>query len=142
MSIVQRNLWGPLDGLSEQLSLFNDSLLGKQNGVRWRPALDISENAESYVIAMDVPGVSSDDIEVTLDAGVLKIAGSRKLERESSDDGVYRSFERVSGSFERTLRLPTQSLGDEVNATVKDGVLTIFIKKAEAVRPKRIEVKA
>ena len=144
MSIVQLNPWAPLDGLPEQMNnLLNDSFWGKQANVRWRPTLDIKELAESYVIHMDVPGVTNEDIEVTLDDGYLRISGSRNLERSSDDeDGAYRSFERVSGSFQRVVRLPSHATSDDVSAVVKDGVLTITIKKAEEVLPKRIEVKA
>lgn len=144
MSIVQLNPWGPLDGLPEQMSSFlNDSFWGKQNSVRWRPALDIKEHAESYVIHMDVPGVKNEDIEVTLDDGYLRISGSRNLDRSTEDEnGTYRSFERVSGTFQRVVRLPSHSTSDDVSATVKDGVLTITIKKPEEVLPKRIEVHA
>lgn len=144
MSIVQLNPWGPLDGLPEQMnSWLNDSIWGKQGNVRWRPALDIKEHAESYVIHMDVPGVKNEDIEVTLDDGYLRISGARNLERSSGDDdGAYRSFERVSGSFQRVVRLPSHSTSDHVSAAVKDGVLTITINKPEEVLPKRIEVQA
>lgn len=144
MSIVQLNPWAPLDGLPEQMNNWlNDSFWGKQNNVRWRPALDIKELAESYVIHMDVPGVTNEDIEVTLDDGYLRISGSRNLERSSdAEDGAYRSFERVSGSFQRVVRLPSHATSDDVSAVVKDGVLTITIRKAEVVLPKRIEVKA
>ena len=144
MSIVHLNAWRPLDGLPEQMNNWlNDSFWGKQNSVRWRPALDIKENAESYVIHMDVPGVKNEDIEVTLDDGYLRISGSRNLERNSDDeDGSYRSFERVSGSFQRAVRLPSHSTSDHVSAAVKDGVLTITIAKPEEVLPKRIEVMA
>ena len=144
MSIVQLNAWRPLDALPEQLnSWFNDSILGHQHNARWRPALDIMEHADSYVFHLDVPGVKNEDIEVTLDDGYLKISGSRELERKSDDeDGTYRSFERVSGSFKRVVRLPSHLTSDDVSAVAKDGVLSITIKKAEEVLPKRIEVKA
>ena len=144
MSIVQLNPWGPLDGLPDQMnSWLNDSFRGKQNNVRWRPALDIKEQTESYVIHLDVPGVKNEDIDVTLDDGYLRISGSRKLERSSDEkDGAYRSFERVSGTFQRVVRLPSHSTSDHVSATVKDGVLTITIKKPEEILPKRIEVHA
>ncbi len=144
MSIVQLNAWKPLDALPEQLnSWLNDSILGHQSNASWRPALDIKENADSYVFHLDVPGVKSEDIDVTLDDGHLKISGSRKLDRKSNDeDGTYRSFERVSGSFKRVVRLPSHSTSDDVSAVAKDGVLTITIKKPEEVLPKRIEVKA
>lgn len=144
MSIVQLNPWGALDGFPNQLhSWLNDSVLGKQNNAQWRPALDIKEISDSYIIDLDVPGVANEDIEVTLDDGHLRISGSRKLERSSDgEDGTFRSFERVSGSFKRLVRLPVQSTSDDVSAVVKNGVLTITIKKAEEVLPKRIEVQA
>ena len=144
MSIVQLNTWRPLDALPEQLnSWLNDSILGNQNNVNWRPALDIKENTDSYEFHLDVPGVKNEDIDVTLDDGYLKISGSRKLERKSDgENGAYRSFERVSGSFNRVVRLPSHLTSENVSAVAKDGVLTITIRKPEEVLPKRIEVTA
>ena len=144
MSIVQLNAWRPLDALPEQLnSWLNDSILGNQNNSTWRPALDIKENSDSYVFHLDVPGVKNEHIDITLDDGYLKISGSRNLERKSDGaDSSYQSFERVSGSFKRVVRLPSHSTSDNVSAVAKDGVLTITIKKPEEVLPKRIEVTA
>ena len=144
MSIVHLTPWKPFDDFPDQLAGWLDRPFWNDGEARhWRPALDVKENAENYVVCVDVPGVSNDDIEVTLDDTLLKIKGSRELERSSQDsDSRYRSFERVSGSFRRHVQLPVKASSADVSAVIKDGVLTVSIKKPETVWPKRIEVQA
>ncbi len=144
MSIVQLNPWQSLGGVSEQLhALLHDSLSNKQDRNRWRPALDIIESEDAYTISLDVPGVPSENIEITLEDELLKIKGSRTIERVTNEsDHGYRSIERVTGEFQRAVRLPPQANRDSVTAVSKDGVLTITVKKAEELLPKRIEVRS
>ena len=141
MSIVQLSPWNAFDGLPSSLIGWRNPSHWMDREARWHPALDVKESDEGYVISVDVPGVANEDIEVTLDDGVLTIKGSRKLERSSKDnDGRFHSFERVSGQFQRRVKLPVKASGDDVSAIAKDGVLTITVKKPEAIVPKRIEV--
>ena len=154
MSIIQKDLFRPLSALSSDLqSVLGDAFIVRDGGSRspidnkdfvsWRPALDLVEDADSYIISIDVPGVPSDDIEVTLDDGVLRIKGSRTISHETKEaDGQYRRFERISGSFNRSVRLPTKAISDNIEAVVKDGVLTITVQKAAEIKPKRIAVTA
>ena len=105
----------------------------------WAPAVDIREDANSYLIRADIPGVNAKDIEVTLEHGVLTIAGERKNEAETSDEG-YRRIERFHGRFVRSFALPDTADADKVNAKVKDGVLEVVINKKETSKPRKIAV--
>lgn len=107
----------------------------------WTPSVDIREDDARYLIHADVPGVSSKDIEVTLEHGVLTIAGERKAESESEANG-YRRVERFRGRFVRSFALPDTADADKVDATVRDGVLEISINKKESSKPRRIAVKS
>ncbi len=107
----------------------------------WAPSVDIREDDSRYLIHADVPGVESKDIEVTLEHGVLTIAGERKADKESEGNGSRR-IERSRGRFVRSFALPDTADADKVDAKVKDGVLEISINKKESSKPRRIAVKS
>ena len=108
----------------------------------WTPAVDVREESDRFVIAADVPGVSPQDIEITMENGVLTIKGERKSEAASGGDNGYRRIERVYGTFYRRFSLPDTADAENVSATGKDGVLEVVIPKKAAVQPKRIQVAA
>jgi len=103
--------------------------------------VDVREDDEHVYVEAEVPGMSKDEIEITLEGGVLRIAGEKKQETERKE-GDYHLRERRYGKFERSFTLPTTVDEGKVNATLKDGVLTITLDKKDEVKPKRIEVKA
>lgn len=92
------------------------------------PALEMSETNKSYKITAELPGIDPDDVEVTFDDGILRIAGEKKEEREENERG-YRLSERTYGGFERAVSLPSGANPDKINAKFKNGVLTIAIAK-------------
>ena len=108
----------------------------------WTPAVDISEENERFVISADVPGVNPDDIEITMDKGVLTIKGERKLESSEESANGYRRVERAHGSFYRRFSLPDTADTESISANGKNGVLEVVIPKKAAVQPKRITVAA
>jgi len=121
-------------------SLFTD-IDGDGNIVtQWIPRADVSERGDAYVIKAELPGVSKDDVKITLDENVLTVKGEKKQEKEEKDRNYHR-VERSYGSFERSFRLPTSVKSDKIDAMYKDGVLTITLPKAEEAKPKEIEVK-
>jgi len=97
----------------------------------WTPVLDFSETKESFLMKMEVPGIDSKDIKVSLQDHVLTISGERKKEEEEKDERFYR-LERSYGTFTRSIRLPMAVDEKKVNAIFKDGVLSISIPKVEA----------
>ena len=125
---------------SELFNWFNRSSSTRRDN-SWYPALDVQETEDAFELRLDVPGVEREKIDITLDDGVLRIEGSRELDRaEKTNDGLYRRYERTAGSFKRTVRMPVKAVSDDISATVKNGVLVITIKKQEEIKPKRIEV--
>jgi HSP20 family protein len=108
----------------------------------WTPRLDVSETDKSIEIVADLPGMEKKDINVTLENDLLTIKGERKEEKEEKGKH-YHTIERRSGSFYRTLRLPTEVQSGKINASFKDGVLKIALPKAKAAKKKiaQIEVK-
>ena len=107
----------------------------------WSPALDVEENEDAFTIHVELTGVSPDDTEITLEENVLTIAGERRFYDEKDTDG-FRRIERAFGRFHRAVRLPDRVNASGVEATAKDGLLTIHVPKAEEAKPRRIEVKS
>ena len=107
----------------------------------WVPPVDIFEQNENLVIRAEIPGVSKDDLDVKIENGVLTLRGERKTSAEVTEANAYR-LERVSGSFERSFKLPTTVDATKVDATYKDGVLEVTVPKAETAKPKKVEIRA
>jgi|SRR5262245_39082054 len=103
------------------------------------PAVDIEENADAFVIRMDLPGVTQKDVKVSLTGDLLTIRGERKQETKTENGSQHR-VERVHGSFERSFTLGTPVRNDQVKAQVKDGVLEVRVPKAEEAKVREIEV--
>jgi HSP20 family protein len=98
------------------------------------PSVEVSEDKDKVKVMAELPGMSENDIQLTLAANgeQLLIRGEKKLEEERKEESFYRS-ERVYGSFQRTLHLPTRVDPEKVSATFKDGVLTVsMMKRPEA----------
>jgi len=114
--------------------------LAREDG-RVIPAIDIKEKSDRYVVHADVPGVTQDDIEVSVSDGILTINAETENETEEKDDDdrVIRR-ERNYGKYVRSITLGTEVNEDKVKATYKNGVLTLELPKAEATKPKRIKV--
>lgn len=107
----------------------------------WTPAVDIREEGNRYIIHADVPGIKPEDIELSLEDGVLIIRGERQLNDEKISDG-YRRVERVRGSFYRRFSLPDTADHEKVTAKCTDGVLEVVIEKQDKVLPRKIKVNA
>jgi HSP20 family protein len=107
----------------------------------WAPALDISERKDAYVVTVEVPGVKQEDIDITLEDGLLTIAGERKQTQESSDEQFHR-VERRYGAFRRSITLPSQVQADAIEASYDNGVLEVLLPKAEEAKPKKITVRS
>lgn len=105
----------------------------------WTPAVDIEEYADKFVLYADVPGVDPKSIEVTLEKGVLTLAGGR--DKAVEDKGVEaRRTERAGGRFFRRFSLPDTVDGDAVSARGSNGVLEVVIPKRPQVQPRKISV--
>ena len=107
----------------------------------WAPAVDIKAEDDRFVILAEVPGVNPDDIEVTMDKGVLTLKGERKQEESEEGKGYHRS-ERIYGKFLRRFSLPDDVDPDHVSANANNGVLKITIPKQEKPEPRRIAINA
>jgi HSP20 family protein len=145
MNITRYEPWRALEEWRQEMDrMFHPLLHWDEDtshvvGGEWTPAVDIKEETNRYVIRADIPGVKPEDIEITMDNGVLSIRGERKFE-ETEERKDYRRVERSHGLFYRRFSLPEYANSEAVQATGKDGVIEIIIPKTEDRLPKRIEV--
>ena len=100
---------------------------------------DVSEDANALQISMELPGVRSEDVRLSLENNILTIRGEKRQEVDENNERVHR-FERVYGMFERTFALPNTVDPDKIDAGFENGVLLIRIPKAERARPREIKV--
>ena len=123
-------------------SFFSGDLLAEPfHGVgAWAPALDVSETDDAVMVKAELPGIEANDVEVMLKDDVLTIKGEKKEEKEEKTKNFHR-VERSYGSFQRSVRLPAEVIGDKVEAKFKNGVLTIELPKAEESKTKSVKIK-
>ncbi|MCK7548015.1 Hsp20/alpha crystallin family protein [Marinobacter koreensis] len=141
--------WNPINEFEDLMNRYNRMFGLTRAGERegrdlfsrsdWSPAVDIKETDKNFTIDAELPGMSRDDVKVTVHDGVLTIQGERKQEEETTDKKVHR-VERFYGSFLRRFTLPDNVDENSVKANFKDGMLTLTIDKAEPREPKAIEV--
>jgi HSP20 family protein len=103
------------------------------------PALDVEESDDGFTLHVELPGVQPEDVDVSIEENVLTVAGQRDFYRDSSTE-TFKRVERRFGRFHRAVRLPDRVDPDAVEASYKDGLLTITVPKAESAKPRRIQV--
>jgi HSP20 family protein len=104
----------------------------------WAPALDVYQDNDNVIAVVELPGMRKEDIEIYLHDGTLIISGERKAEITNGQKAER--TERFTGKFRRSVTLPTQVDANRVNASYKDGILTVTLPKAEEAKPKQIKV--
>ena len=107
----------------------------------WAPTVDISERKDAYLVAVELPGVKADEVEITVEDGLLTIQGERQFAHDSAEEKMHRA-ERHYGAFRRSITLPSHVDADMIEASTQDGVLQIMVPKAPDVQAKRIQVHA
>ncbi len=126
------------DEINKAFSIF-DNQAAASNTNSWTPAVDITEYKDRYSLAVELPGISPESVDITVDEGVLEIQGER-VDNTNEENVVYRRAERRAGHFHRKFHLPETADLDGVTANNKDGVLEINIPKQEKAQPRKIEV--
>ncbi len=107
----------------------------------WSPALDLFQDKDSFFVKAELPGMKKEDITLSLHDGLLTVSGERQPEKAHDEKTPLRN-ERFFGPFERTITLPMQVDGTRVQAAYEDGILTVTLPKAEAAKPRQIEISA
>lgn len=105
----------------------------------WTPSVDIMEDEKQIVLKVDVPEISSEDINVKADGGILTISGERKFEDEA-EKREYHCIERNYGTFFRSFKLPETADAESIKAHCSKGVLRIEIEKRKTEIPRKIKI--
>ncbi len=109
------------------------------NGGAISPRVEIREEEDKIVLSAEIPGVAKDELKIEVDNRLLTLSGEKKEERESKENGVYRS-ERSYGAFRRSFTLPEAVDVDKISARTEDGVLRLELPKKPEAKPKVIAV--
>ena len=105
----------------------------------WIPRVDISETDDEIIVHADAPGMTKDDIKITLSENVLTVSGEKKIERDENKENFHR-VERVFGSFSRSFYIPTNVDASAISASYQEGVLMVNLPKKEEAKPKEIPI--
>lgn len=108
----------------------------------WAPAMDVLEREDEIVLRAELPGMSEEDVEITVENNSLALKGEKRFEEAQEGEGVYRRVERRYGSFYRSFSLPSTVDQEAIDASFHNGVLDIRLPKVEQAKPKKITVKA
>lgn len=106
----------------------------------WSPALDLFDAEDRLIAKVELPGMKKEDIDIAYQEGVLNISGERKPESGLGKETQPYRTERFSGKFQRSLTLPVAIQVDKIQATYKDGILSLEMPKSEEAKPHKVEV--
>ena len=109
----------------------------------WVPAIDVVEQKDAYLMYAELPGVDASQVDISFEQNVLTIRGTKRSAVEATNEGELRVYaaERVTGSFERSIRLPEFVDGEAIGADFTNGLLKVTVPKAKAAQARRIEIK-
>jgi len=143
MALVRFDPTREVDSLQSEVNRVFDAFFGNGGNRprRWVPAMDLVETEDHLILRADLPGMSTDDVNIEVKDGTLTVSGERKAEHESEREGYYR-VERAFGAFSRSLSLPRGVEPDSVAADFSDGVLEVRIPKPAERKPHRVEIGA
>lgn len=120
---------------------FGDAMTRSASRV-WHPATDVIEQSNNYLIALELPGVRPEAVDVVFEQNVLTVRGTKEATVQPAEDAELRIYnaERVSGAFERSFRLPEHVDAGAIRADFENGVLSIAVPKKPASQPRKIAI--
>jgi HSP20 family protein len=122
------------DPVAELFGEFGDRLRGD----RWLPDVDVFESTSSVVVRVELAGVRSEDLRVTVDGGTLRVSGVRRV-IDRSDVKRLHQMEIATGPFERRVQIPVPIDREAVSANLADGFLTVVLPR-RAAGPRQVEI--
>ena len=146
MNLIRWNVFPEMSILQRQMNRLFDEATQNWNGDAntpngWSPETDIYETETDLALQADLPGFNAKDIDIVVENNVLTIRGERQFEATVQPEGLHR-MERSYGKFSRSFTLPAIVDGQKIQASYKNGVLSLTLAKAEQARPKRIQIAA
>jgi HSP20 family protein len=142
MTVVSYEPWALVSRLQKDIDrLFSAPHATAADSGAWLPPVDIIEEANQFLLHVDLPGVDPKAVEITAEKGVLTVRGQREGQQQEAREG-YRRIERTTGEFQRRFSLPDSADTNAIKAKSVNGVLEIVIPKLAQVQPQRITVQA
>ncbi len=142
MTVIQVQPLKEFENLSKRLKKFVDEFpetFSVEIGTSYTPRMDIVHDDEFVYVYLDIPGVRKEDIKLTLQEGVLTIAGEKKQPTDLEKKTYYK-MERAFGSFTRSVSIPVEIDKSSIKAKLENGVLEVMIKKAAPRKPEEVEI--
>ena len=149
---TQRNFSSSLSNLIENemsrfFDDFGDGVSGRLNTHTYDerafdPACEISETDDHYLMSVDIPGMKKDEIKISLTDNILTLSGERKRETSTDEKNKVQRFEKSYGFFKRAFTLPMAVDAAKVEARYEDGVLELYLPKAQSAKPRQIEIQS
>jgi len=146
ISLWNDNRWHPLTELRREMDrLFDDNWLTptvahtQQTGTQFAPACDIEEEENHFLLALEMPGISKDDLKIEVIENQIVISGERRNERKNKENGAWYS-ERQYGKVSRSFNIPTGVDAEKIEANYQDGILRLIIPKVESIKPRQIKI--
>lgn len=136
--------WNDLFATRREIDRVFDRFFGQANNMvgPWSPAVDVRETKDAIEVVAELPGLRSEDVEVNVENNVLSISGEKKQEvSEGNPESEYHLVERRCGRFERSFTLPRSVDPEKIAARFDHGLLTVTLPKAEAAKPRRVEIR-
>lgn len=138
--------WSGMTGLKQEMDRvfdrFFDARWDDMPAVgEWSPTIDVAETKDAVTVTAEIPGMDAKDIQLSLHENVLTLSGEKRQVKEEKDERYHRT-ERTYGAFTRSMRLPATVETGKVNATFKNGVLTVTLPKTASAKSTPIPVKS
>jgi HSP20 family protein len=133
--------WRPMNELDDMSRLFDEMWRrsARSSGTNWYPAIDVTENENEYKIVAELPGMTKDDVKISVTDNIVTIRGEKKAQAEEKNEN-WHQVERTYGVFERSFTLGTSVNPSGVKARFESGVLTVTLPKSEEARPREIRI--
>jgi len=141
-TLFDDDFFRPSSSVAQDLQQWRRSNAGSQQVTDWRPTSDLKEGKNGVMLTVELPGVNKDDIQITLDKGLLTVSGTRQVEKKEEGDKLHH-VERFFGSFSRTVRVPEGVTENDIKASFDNGVLTVQFPSKEMIptpEKKRIDI--
>ena len=144
MTLVRHSPWSLLDQLNREMNAPASGYMNDDDAnvatANWAPSVDITEDENGFTLLADIPGVKPEDIDISMENGVLTIKGERNTEEKTEKEN-FRRVERQYGMFYRRFTLPETANADKIEAHSEHGVLKVTIPKQAVAQARRISVK-
>ena len=132
---------GSVFGLRREIDRLFEDAVGGSGGGAWSPSVNVREAGDSVLLEMELPGISPEEVDISIDNDMLTVSGEKREERrEGEEDSRYFLVERRYGSFSRTFSLPQGVDHEQVSADFDKGLLTIRIPRAALPQPRRVQI--